>query len=97
MASSLAASANVTLCVEPLNPVDFPGYLVPDCATALRVLEQVDEPHCKLQLDLYHVAMGAGEAHKRMADLLVLSRGAAAAATHFAAAARLLPHDVQRR
>ena len=54
-----AADAGVCLCIEPLNPIDFPGYLVPDVKTALRVIERVDSPkHCKLQLDLYHYAMG---------------------------------------
>jgi hydroxypyruvate isomerase len=59
-ASGLAADAGVTLCVEPLNARDFPGYLVPDVPTALELLRRVDSPeHCKLQLDLYHVAMSA--------------------------------------
>lgn len=61
-ASGLAAPHGVTLLVEPLNPVDFPGYLVPDARTALRVLGAVDEPNCKLQLDLYHVAMAINAA-----------------------------------
>jgi len=62
-ATRLATDAGVTLCVEPLNPTDFPGYLVPDVATALRVLERVDAPDwCRLQLDLYHVAMVEGTA-----------------------------------
>ena len=61
-ASGLAADAGVTLCVEPLNSHDFPGYLVPDTTTALRILQKVDAPnHCRLQLDLYHLAMADRE------------------------------------
>lgn len=57
-ASEMAAAEGVTVLVEPLNAVDFPGYAVPDAATALRVLDEVGAPNCRLQLDLYHVAMG---------------------------------------
>ena len=59
-ASSVAQEAGVTLCVEPLNPKDFPGYLVPNYATAQRIIKAVDSPQVKLQLDLYHYAMAEG-------------------------------------
>ena len=59
-ASTLATDAGVTLCVEPLNASDFPGYLVPDVTTALRIIEKVDSAHVKLQFDLYHYAMSEG-------------------------------------
>ena len=83
-ASGVAADAKITLLVEPLNPIDFPGCtraivpvrvfvasdgvsflrigtdLVPDASTALRVLDGVDKPNCKLQLDFYHLAMAGG-------------------------------------
>mmetsp|Transcript_14976 Transcript_14976/g.25015 ORF Transcript_14976/g.25015 Transcript_14976/m.25015 type:complete len:278 (+) Transcript_14976:45-878(+) len=56
-ATSVASSAGVCLCIEPLNHHDFPGYLVGDIDTALRILERVNRPDCcRLQLDLYHVA-----------------------------------------
>lgn len=64
-ATGLAADAGICVCVEPLNSVDFPGYLVPDAGTALHILSRVGLPeHCKLQIDLYHVAMS-----NRTADL----------------------------
>jgi len=60
-ASTVAAARQIRLLVEPLNATDFPGYLVPDCETALRILNQVDAPkHCQLQLDVYHLAMTRG-------------------------------------
>eukprot|EP00971_Amphidinium_carterae_P133398 2642273-Amphidinium_carterae.1 len=38
------------------------GYLVPDVATAQRILTSVGKPtQCMLQLDLYHLAMTAGK------------------------------------
>ena len=39
-AAERAEPHGVTLLVEVLNPRDFPGYLVPDAATALRLVEQ---------------------------------------------------------
>jgi len=57
LGSVAAAEAGICLCVEPLNSTNFPGYLIPDVATALRIIEKVDAPQCKLQLDLYHHAM----------------------------------------
>ena len=35
-------SGGVCLCVEVLNPHDFPDYLVPDLETALRIVERVE-------------------------------------------------------
>ena len=46
------------------------------------------------RLALQAAGEGAGEAHKRLADVLAASHGAAAAQPHFAAAARLMPHDI---
>jgi len=53
----------VTLLVEPLNPTDFPGYLVPDAETALRIIEHANASRppdavapVQLQLDVYHLA-----------------------------------------
>ena len=37
-AADAAASVGVTVCVEALNPTDFPGYLVGDTATAARLV-----------------------------------------------------------
>jgi hydroxypyruvate isomerase len=53
-ASEEAQSAGVRVCIEPLNAKDAPGYLLPDTAAALRVLDAADHPNCHLQLDLYH-------------------------------------------
>ena len=54
-AGEQAAPHGVTLLVEVLNPRDFPGYLVPDAATALRLVEQAGHASVRLQLDAYHL------------------------------------------
>ena len=69
-ASEAAAAEGVQVCIEPLNARDAPGYLLPDTSTALRVLEAVDQPNCKLQLDLYHLQVSEGDLSHRISALL---------------------------
>eukprot|EP00310_Coccolithus_braarudii_P000262 CAMPEP_0183378846 /NCGR_PEP_ID=MMETSP0164_2-20130417/125125_1 /TAXON_ID=221442 /ORGANISM="Coccolithus pelagicus ssp braarudi, Strain PLY182g" /LENGTH=260 /DNA_ID=CAMNT_0025556419 /DNA_START=48 /DNA_END=830 /DNA_ORIENTATION=+ len=60
-AGEIAQARGVTLLIEPLNDQDFPGYLIPDSSTAVRVLERIGLPDaCKLQLDLYHLQVAEG-------------------------------------
>ncbi len=60
-AAPVAAAAGVTLLLEPLNPTNVPGYLLPNIATALGVIERVGHPNVSLQLDFYHLQMTAGD------------------------------------
>lgn len=69
-ASDEAARQGATICVEPLNGRDVPGYLVPDTSTALRLLGEVGRPNCKLQLDLYHLQVSEGDLSTRVRALL---------------------------
>lgn len=59
-ASAAAASSGVTLLIEPLNPYDFPGYLIatPDAARA--VIDAVGGANLGLQYDFYHAQMTHG-------------------------------------
>jgi hydroxypyruvate isomerase len=56
----LAQEAGVTLLVEAINNVDSPGYWAGTVATAAALVETVNHPNVRLQLDQYHAAM-AGE------------------------------------
>ena len=67
-----ALPAGVNLLIEPLNGRDFPGYLIPDSATALEVIQRIDRPNVGLQLDLYHLQITEGDVLSRMAELLSL-------------------------
>jgi hydroxypyruvate isomerase len=60
MAAPLASDAGVTLLVEGINNVDFPGYWAGTVAAAVALVEAVDHPNVRLQLDQYHAGM-AGE------------------------------------
>lgn len=56
----LAQDAGVTLLLEAINNVDIPGYWAGTVAVAAGLVEAVDHPNVRLQLDQYHAAM-AGE------------------------------------
>lgn len=52
----LAATAGVTLALEPLNSrVDHPGYFLDTLPDALRMLAEVGHPAVRLLLDVYHM------------------------------------------
>ncbi|MBK0327477.1 TIM barrel protein [Rhodobacteraceae bacterium F11138] len=59
-AADLAPSQSFT--IEPLNPVDQPGYFLDDYDLAARVLDAVDRPNVRLQYDSYHAHMIHGDA-----------------------------------
>lgn len=50
------------LTIEPLNPVDMPGYFLDDYDLAAEVLDAVSAPNLALQYDAYHAQMIAGDA-----------------------------------
>ena len=59
-AAPQAAHAGVTLLLEWLNPVDFPGFFLHTTAAAMSVIRQVDHPAVKLQYDVYHAQVTEG-------------------------------------
>jgi hydroxypyruvate isomerase len=60
-AGDLAAKADVTLIVEPLNSkVNHKGFFLTTCVEGLKLIRQVDNPHVKLLFDLYHEQVQIG-------------------------------------
>jgi hydroxypyruvate isomerase len=59
-AASAAATAKRTLVLEPLNPVDFPGYFVSSIEEAARLIGLIGAPNVRIQYDLYHQQMHRG-------------------------------------
>lgn len=49
--------AGVTALIEPINPVDMPGYGLASLKQAERVLATVAHANLRLQYDFYHMAM----------------------------------------
>lgn len=60
-AAEVAAEAGVRVLVEPINPVDMPGYLVDSVRAGVELLEEIDHPNTRLQLDLYHAQITDGD------------------------------------
>lgn len=55
-----AAAVSVEVDVEPLNPNDNPGYLLPTAATVVEFLRTADRPGLRLQYDTFHaLSVGA--------------------------------------
>lgn len=65
-ATERAATAGVTLLLEPLNPHDFPGYLIGTVDAARSVIDALAAPNLRLQYDFYHQQM----THGRLMDTL---------------------------
>jgi 2-dehydrotetronate isomerase len=59
-AADLAPDQNFT--IEPLNPVDQPGYFLDDYNLAAEVLAVVARPNVGLQFDCYHAQLIHGDA-----------------------------------
>jgi hydroxypyruvate isomerase len=53
--------ANLTLLVEPVNPIDVPGFWLETPQLALSVLDEVGAPNAQLQYDVYHAQRTEGE------------------------------------
>ena len=61
-AADRLATIGVTVMIEPINSrVDMPGYWLDDVAKGFRLLEAVDRGNVKLQYDIYHAQIIAGD------------------------------------
>lgn len=56
-----AEAPQQSLTIEPINPVDMPGYFLNDFDLALEVLEAVAAPNLHLQFDAYHAQRITGD------------------------------------
>jgi hydroxypyruvate isomerase len=57
LAAPLAAEAGVVLTLEVLNPTDNPGYFLTSPEEARQVVETLDHPSLRMQLDTYHLGL----------------------------------------
>ena len=72
LVAPLAQDAGITLLIEALNHVDFPGYWASTVATAARLVQTVNHPNVRLQLDQYHAAMAGEDARECAREYLPL-------------------------
>jgi len=69
-AADLAAPHSIELLVEPINPRDIPGYFLNTPGEAESVLDRVERANVRLQLDLYHCQIVAGDLATHIRRLL---------------------------
>jgi hydroxypyruvate isomerase len=61
-AADLLATVGVTVMIEPINSrIDMPGYWLDDVEKSFRLLRAVDRNNVKLQYDIYHAQIIAGD------------------------------------
>jgi len=63
-----AQAPRQSLTIEPINPVDMPGYFLDDFDLAAEVIEAVGAPNLGLQFDAYHAQMITGDAARVWAE-----------------------------
>lgn len=68
-AGDMAARANVTMIVEPLNSkVNHKGFFLTTCVEGLQLIKQVDNPHVKLLFDIYHEQVQIGNVTRTLTE-----------------------------
>ena len=65
-----AAMGGVQIMVEPLNPFDAPGFLVPTSAAALDLIDRAGHPNIALQFDVYHCQRAEGNVTNRLREVI---------------------------
>jgi hydroxypyruvate isomerase len=59
-AADMARAAGITICIEPICRVRFPGYLVNTTAQAQSLMRRIGRPNVKIIYDFYHAQMEEG-------------------------------------
>lgn len=68
-AADLATKHSITILIEPLNPIDAPGYFLMNTRQAESILQELDLPNVRLMFDFYHVQRTEGDVVQRFMDL----------------------------
>jgi hydroxypyruvate isomerase len=68
-AADRLATIGATVMIEPINSrIDMPGYWLDDVAKGFRLLRAVDRNNVKLQFDIYHAQIIAGDLARTLTD-----------------------------
>ena len=60
-AGQKAAALGINILIEPINTRDMPSYFLNHQAHAHALLEAIDQPNVKVQMDLYHCQIMEGD------------------------------------
>lgn len=73
-AARQARSAGVTLLIEPINARDTPGYILNRQDEAHAIVQTVNAPNLKVQMDLYHCQIVEGDVTTKLREYLPTGR-----------------------
>jgi len=68
-AAEQCAEANLTALIEPINNRDMPGFYLNDSKMATAIIDELELPNLKLQLDLYHCQIMEGDLAMHLRNL----------------------------
>lgn len=71
-AADLAATKNITLLIEPINPRDRPNYFLNHVEHAADIIAKAGKPNIRMQFDFYHVQIVGGDLMHRFEKYLPL-------------------------
>ncbi len=69
-AATLAATTGTALLIEPINTRDMPGYFLNRQDEAHALVEEIDSPALKAQMDLYHCQIVEGDVSMKLRKYL---------------------------
>jgi hydroxypyruvate isomerase len=61
LAWAAAQAPEQSLTIEPISPIDMPGYFLNDFDLAAEIIAQIDAPNLGLQFDAYHAHRITGD------------------------------------
>lgn len=73
-AAEQARTAGRDVMVEPINPRDFPGYLLNRQDAAHALVQRLGAPNLKVQFDLYHCQIVEGDVASKIRQYLPTGR-----------------------
>lgn len=68
-AALAAAPLGLTILIEPLNPIDVPGYFLNDFNAAADMIAEMALPNLRLQFDIYHRQLMHGNVMNTLRDM----------------------------
>ena len=69
-AAELAAPAGIQLLIEPINTRDMPGYFLNRQDEAHALVDEINSPTLKVQMDLYHCQIVEGDVSMKLRKYL---------------------------
>jgi len=70
--SGRLGEAGVDLMIEPINPIDMPGYFLGSVDNAAGLIPVLRLPNLRLQFDIYHCQIIHGDVTRRLRRLMPL-------------------------